>query len=123
MSDPEAFDDDLESDDPRWPWEVIELARKDHRLQKAHSVEEGRALYANRAEPCPRCQAPPGTVELGALRESAETWMGTSGNFTREARSFAEGKPIQLVDGPQLLALIQSVQKQPAAPGRSEDAT
>jgi restriction system protein len=34
----------------------------------------------------------------------------TSGNFTRDARDFAVGKPITLVDGPQLLTLIQSVQ-------------
>jgi len=34
----------------------------------------------------------------------------TSGNFTCAARSFAQGKPIQLLDGPQLLALVQSVQ-------------
>jgi len=34
----------------------------------------------------------------------------TTGNFTRDARDFAAGKPIQLVDGPQLLALVQSVQ-------------
>lgn len=34
----------------------------------------------------------------------------TSGDFTREARSFSEGKPIRLLDGRQLLALIQSVQ-------------
>jgi restriction system protein len=39
-----------------------------------------------------------------------EAIIVTSGNFTREAQNFAEGKPIRLVDGPQLLALVQSVQ-------------
>lgn len=34
----------------------------------------------------------------------------TSGNFTRDARDFAAGKPLTLVDGPQLLALVHSVQ-------------
>lgn len=47
----------------------------------------------------------------------------TSGRFTREALSFAEGKPIELVDGPALLDLVRSVQApasgSPAAePGR-----
>jgi restriction system protein len=42
-----------------------------------------------------------------------EAIIVTSGNFTREAKLFAEGKPIQLVDGPQLLALVQSVQSRP----------
>lgn len=45
-----------------------------------------------------------------------EAIVVTSGNFTREARAFAAGKPIRLVDGPHLLALIQEVQSQsPAA--------
>ena len=34
----------------------------------------------------------------------------TSGRFTREAEAFAQGKPIELIDGPQLLALVQGVQ-------------
>ncbi|HXT41544.1 MAG TPA: restriction endonuclease, partial [Candidatus Angelobacter sp.] len=42
-----------------------------------------------------------------------EAIIATSGKFTREAQSFAEGKPIRLVDGPQLLALVQSVQSRP----------
>jgi restriction system protein len=40
----------------------------------------------------------------------------TTGNFTRDARDFAAGKPIQLVDGPQLLAIVQSVQTSRAEP-------
>jgi restriction system protein len=38
----------------------------------------------------------------------------TTGNFTADARDFAAGKPIRLIDGPQLLALVQSVQTRPA---------
>jgi restriction system protein len=41
----------------------------------------------------------------------------TTGNFTRDAQDFAAAKPILLVDGPQLLALVQSVQATPAIPG------
>lgn len=41
-----------------------------------------------------------------------EAIVVTSGHFTREARAFAVGKPIRLVDGPQLLALVQKVQSQ-----------
>lgn len=37
----------------------------------------------------------------------------TTGNFTRDARDFAVGKPVILVDGPELLALVQSVQTRP----------
>lgn len=35
----------------------------------------------------------------------------TSGSFTEEARSFAAGKPMELVDGPALLQLIGEVQQ------------
>ena len=40
----------------------------------------------------------------------------TSGKFTAEAESFAQGKPIQLVDGPCLLQLIKQVQPSVPAP-------
>ncbi len=36
----------------------------------------------------------------------------TSGGFTRDAMSFAEGKPIELIDGKALLALVRGVQRQ-----------
>jgi restriction system protein len=36
----------------------------------------------------------------------------TSGSFTPEAMAFARGKPIRLVDGPQLLELVKTVQRQ-----------
>ncbi len=37
----------------------------------------------------------------------------TTGNFTRDARDFAAGKPVTLVDGQELLALVQLVQTRP----------
>ncbi len=37
----------------------------------------------------------------------------TSGQFTREALAFAEGKTIDLIDGPALLTLVQAVQSTP----------
>jgi restriction system protein len=39
-----------------------------------------------------------------------EAIIVTSGRFTDEAQAFATGKPIQLLDGPALLELVQSVQ-------------
>ncbi|MCE5230901.1 restriction endonuclease [bacterium] len=43
----------------------------------------------------------------------------TSGMFTQEALNFANGKPIDLVDGPQLLELVRNVQTKPQTqPGR-----
>lgn len=38
----------------------------------------------------------------------------SSGNYTAEARLFAEGKPIWLIDGSELLNLVSSVQVQPS---------
>lgn len=37
----------------------------------------------------------------------------TVGDFTAEARAFAEGKPITLIAGPELLALVREVQADP----------
>jgi restriction system protein len=47
---------------------------------------------------------------LLVAEQADEAVIVTSGTFTRDAQSFAEGKPIRLVDGPQLLSLVQSVQ-------------
>ncbi len=50
------------------------------------------------------------------MHEQAQRVMVvTSGTFTPEARAFAEGKPMELIDGPQLLELVRSVQTSPAA--------
>lgn len=37
----------------------------------------------------------------------------SSGNFTSEAKAFAKGKPLELLEGPELFALVQGVQKNP----------
>jgi len=44
-----------------------------------------------------------------------EAIIVTSGKFTRDALDFAAGNPIRLIDGPRLLALVQSVQAMPPA--------
>lgn len=47
---------------------------------------------------------------LMTAENADEAVIVTTGRFTAEAQSFASGKPIQLIDGPQLLSLVQSVQ-------------
>jgi restriction system protein len=47
---------------------------------------------------------------LLTAEKANEAIIVTSGKFTRDAQDFAAGKPICLIDGPQLLALVQSVQ-------------
>jgi restriction system protein len=47
---------------------------------------------------------------LMVAQRAHEIIIVTSGHFTRDAIRFAEGKPIRLVDGLALLALVQSVQ-------------
>jgi restriction system protein len=51
--------------------------------------------------------------DLMTAEKANEAIIVTTGKFTRDAQSFAEGKPIRLVDGPQLLPLVQSVQNHP----------
>lgn len=45
-----------------------------------------------------------------AARGAASGFVVTSGRFTDEARAFAEGRHVRLIDGPRLLGLIQQVQ-------------
>lgn len=49
-----------------------------------------------------------------------EVIIVASGKFTREAINFAEGKPITLVDGKQLLRLLAGVQRSGAVDSKSE---
>ncbi len=56
---------------------------------------------------------------LMTAEQADEAIIVTSGKFTRDAQDFAAGKPIRLIDGPQLLALVQSVQTNPAAAEKS----
>jgi len=43
----------------------------------------------------------------------------SSGTFTQEARDFARGKPLDLIDGPELLNIIGEVQKSPMPVSKS----
>jgi restriction system protein len=47
---------------------------------------------------------------LVAHHQASGAIVITTGRFTREAEAFAEGKPIELIDGPALLALVKAVQ-------------
>ena len=61
---------------------------------------------------------------LMTAEQADEAIIVTTGKFTRDAQSFAEGKPIRLIDGSQLLALVQSVQNHPAdAPNKLAQAS
>lgn len=51
---------------------------------------------------------------LITAEQADEAIIVTSGKFTRDAQEFAAGKPIRLINGQQLLALVQSVQSNPA---------
>ena len=50
---------------------------------------------------------------LMTAEKADEAIIVITGKFTRDAQEFATGKPIRLMDGPQLLDLVQSVQIRP----------
>lgn len=54
---------------------------------------------------------------LMTAEQADEAIIVATGKFTRDAQEFAAGKPIRLIDGPQLLALVQSVQATTSARG------
>ena len=61
-----------------------------------------------------RVGAPVVREQFGLLthHQAAAVVIVTTGDFTPEAKAFAQGKPIELIAGPELLALVQSVQRQ-----------
>jgi restriction system protein len=61
-----------------------------------------------------RVGAPVVREQFGLLthHQAAAVIIVTTGDFTPEAKAFAEGKPIELMAGPALLALVRSVQRQ-----------
>ena len=56
-----------------------------------------------------------------AAQGAAGGFVVTSGRFTQQAKSFASGRNLQLIDGPRLfdmIARVRSANAAPAAPGR-----
>jgi hypothetical protein len=66
-------DDDFEDDD-QFPWEDVEAARQNHRLQREHPVAAGQQIYAAKAKPCPQCHAAAGQLSWFYFDSPAETW-------------------------------------------------
>ncbi len=55
-----------------------------------------------------------------AAQGAAGGFVVTSGRFTREAQSFAAGRHIQLIDGPQLQAMIRTARAQTPVPASAQ---
>lgn len=72
-----------------------------------------------------RVGAPVVREQFGLQRhhQAAAVIIVTTGDFTPEAKSFAEGKPIELMAGQELLALVQSVQRPSSTRATAADAT
>jgi restriction system protein len=60
---------------------------------------------------------------LMTAEQADEAIIIVTGKFTRDAWEFAADKPIRLIDGPRLLALVQSVQTSSSAPSANAAAT
>jgi len=54
-------EDDFEDDD-QFPWEDVEAARKNQRLQREHPAAEGQERYTASAKSCPQCHAAAGQL-------------------------------------------------------------
>lgn len=65
-----------------------------------------------------RVGAPVVREQFGLLahHRAAAVVIVTTGDFTAEARAFAQGKPMELVAGTELLALVQGVQRRSESP-------
>jgi hypothetical protein len=68
-----ADEDDFEDDD-QFPWEDVEAARKNQRLQREHPVAEGQQRYTATAKACPQCHTAAGQLSWFYFESPAETW-------------------------------------------------
>ncbi len=76
MNDEEASQEQAEDD---FPWEDVESARGDLRLQGQHPVEDGNARYQAEARACPGCGAPPSELSWFYFESPEETWAQLCG--------------------------------------------
>ena len=59
---------------------------------------------------------------LLAHHRADEVKIACSGSYTRDAEEFAQGKPIELIGGEELLRMIRAVQTAPAQAARAAEA-
>ena len=109
-------EDDLVAGLERRSLALVEVDRADARAVEA-KVLDHRQLARRQVEP--RVHAREEAVEVLRVEEDAGVVAAdgasrgilvTSGRFTNDARSFAAGKPLDLVDGPTLAQLVRNVQ-------------
>jgi len=73
------------AEEPNLPWEDVEAARGDHRLQRRHRSEEARYSHAPGAQACPGCGTPATNLVWIYFESPARTWRelcGTAGWLT-----------------------------------------
>lgn len=60
-------------------WDAMRRSRAHARLQKEHSVEEGKARHLTNAVECPLCQTPPDRLTWTYFTTSRESWRNLCG--------------------------------------------
>jgi hypothetical protein len=65
--------DDFVKDAP-FPWEDVESARKNKRLQQEYPVAEGQQQYAAIAKACPQCHTAASQLNWFYFKSPSETW-------------------------------------------------
>lgn len=74
-----------ERDGKHFPWEDVEAASVDQRLQEEQAVDLARDRYADRARDCPDCGTPPEHLSWFYFRSPDWTWehlCGRAGYMT-----------------------------------------
>jgi len=62
-----------EEDDGQYPWDDVDSARINKKLQKEHPISEGKK-YFNLARSCPNCGKNPNDLEWFYFSSPQETW-------------------------------------------------
>jgi hypothetical protein len=74
MTDEDDFDDNEE-----YPWEDVEAARTNNRLQRKHSADEAKQRYATIAKACSQCHASASELTWFYFSSPPETWESLCG--------------------------------------------
>ena len=66
-------------DNDLYPWEDVEAARKNPRLQREHPIANGQSAYLATAKPCRQCHAPASQLNWFYFESPDETWKHLCG--------------------------------------------
>jgi len=77
--DPNRSEDEDSEDEEIFPWDDVEAARRNTRLQRKYTADKGRKAYLHMARPCPECGTPAEQLAWFYFESPEWTWRNLFG--------------------------------------------